>query len=132
MHEVYEKIDSANDIESAVSGLCMEGKLTDPEGQMLVQQINSHLTHSKAAEWFKPGLKVLKENEILLPSGVTRRPDRIIIEDGKAIVIDFKFGEEKAHYLKQVGEYRDLMSMMGYRDIEAYIWYVEKDKIVKA
>jgi predicted Ser/Thr protein kinase len=73
----------------------------------------------------------MKEAEILMPTGNIRRPDRIILVDGKVVIIDFKFGEEKEHYFRQVEEYRDLMSDMGYRQIDAFIWYVEKNKIVK-
>ena len=66
-----------------------------------------------------------------MPSGNIRRPDRIILVDGKAVIIDFKFGEEKELYFRQVEEYRDLMLDMGYKAIDAFIWYVEKNKIVK-
>ena len=48
----------------------------------------------QVADWFMPGNEVLKEAGILLTSGNTRRPDRVILKDGKTIIIDFKFGEE--------------------------------------
>lgn len=35
----------------------------------------------------------MKEAGILLTSGNTRRPDRVIFRDGKTTIIDFKFGE---------------------------------------
>ena len=84
------------------------------------------------SDWFRPGNNVLKESEILLPSGVTRRPDRVIINDGKAVIIDFKFGEENKHYADQVRQYRRLLSEMGYNEIEAFLWYVDKNKIITA
>jgi len=67
-----------------------------------------------------------------LPSGITRRPDRVIIKDGKATIIDFKFGEENSHYLEQVEQYRHLLIEMGFASAEAFIWYVDKNKIVSA
>jgi hypothetical protein len=51
---------------------------------------------------------------------------------GKTTIIDFKFGEENSHYSEQVNKYRNLLLDMGYKDIEAYIWYVDKNKIVSA
>jgi ATP-dependent exoDNAse (exonuclease V) beta subunit len=131
MHEVFEKIDSINDIATAVQNLIMEGKINETDSPGLAGKMNSLLSVSPVSDWFRPGIKVMKEAEILMPSGNTRRPDRIIIVDGKAVIIDFKFGEEKEHYFRQVEEYRDLMGDMGYKDIDAFIWYVEKDKIVQ-
>ncbi|MGD0341949.1 MAG: UvrD-helicase domain-containing protein [Bacteroidales bacterium] len=131
MHEVFEKIDSIDDIEAAVQNLVMEGKIGEADSRGLIGKMKSLLSVSPVSDWFRPGIKVMKEAEILMPSGNTRRPDRIIMADGKAIIIDFKFGEEKKHYFRQVEEYRDLMSDMGYTGIDAFIWYVEKNKIIK-
>jgi hypothetical protein len=74
----------------------------------------------------------MNEAGILLPSGVTRRPDRVIFKNGKTTIIDFKFGEESPHYAEQVDQYSNLLTAMGYEDIDAFIWYVDKNKIVSA
>jgi hypothetical protein len=74
----------------------------------------------------------MKEAGILMPSGNTRRPDRIIFKDGKTIIVDFKFGEENPHYAEQIDQYRRLLADMGHKSIEAFIWYVDKNKIVSA
>jgi predicted Ser/Thr protein kinase len=67
-----------------------------------------------------------------MPSGHTRRPDRIILRDDRTIIIDFKFGEENSRNADQISQYRKLLTDMGYKDIEAYLWYVDKNKIVNA
>jgi hypothetical protein len=131
MHEVFEKINSIDDVEISVQNLVMEGKITDADSQDIIGKMNSLLSASPVSDWFRPGIKVMKEAEILMPSGNTRRPDRIILVDGKAVIIDFKFGEEKELYSRHVEEYRDLMLDMGYKAIDTFIWYVEKNKIVK-
>ena len=70
--------------------------------------------------------------EFFFLGGVTRRPDRVIFRNGKTTIIDFKFGEENPHYAEQVDQYRNLLMDMGYENIEAFIWYVDKNKIVSA
>jgi ATP-dependent helicase/nuclease subunit A len=130
MHSVFESIDSAGDIPSAVNDLVIEGMIPASGADSLAEKLNNLISSSPVSEWFKPGLKVLKESDILLPSGHTRRPDRVIIKDDRAIIIDFKFGEEKRHYADQLKQYMKLLSEMGYRDIEAYLWYVDKNKVV--
>jgi ATP-dependent helicase/nuclease subunit A len=40
------------------------------------------------------------------------------------VVIDFKFtGQPNASHYKQVDEYRNLLIEMGYKNIEAYLYY---------
>jgi len=131
MHEVFEGINTADDIPSAINKLIVEGKIPGSAYEGLEKKLKSLITSPKVAEWFAPGARFFKEAEILLPSGTTRRPDRVIFSHGKAIVIDFKFGEEDRKYIDQALGYRDLLAGMGYENIEAFIWYVDKDKIVE-
>jgi ATP-dependent helicase/nuclease subunit A len=130
MHEVFEGIDTPEDIPMSVRRLVLEGKLSEDESTELEKRVNELVAVPAVADWFISDNKVLKETGILLPEGVTRRPDRIIFKNGKTKIIDFKFGEENNHYLEQVNQYRNLLSKMGYKDIEAYIWYVDKNKII--
>jgi hypothetical protein len=104
--------------------------LSEEESIELENGVKELVAVPAVAEWFNPDNKVLKETGILLPEGVTRRPDRVIFKNGKTTIIDFKFGEENPHYLEQVDLYRNLLSKMGYQDIEAYLWYVDKNKII--
>ena len=132
MHEVFEAINTPADISSAVRKLVLEGKLSDEESTDIERRINDLINRPLVADWFMPGCKVLTEAGILLPAGSTRRPDRVIFKDGKTTIIDFKFGEENTHYTEQIDLYRNLLLDMGYKDIEAYIWYVDKNKIIPA
>ena len=132
MHEVFEGINTTDDINPAVRKLVLEGKLADNESAEIEKRVRETVSMSQVAEWFSPDNKVMKEAGILLPKGVTRRPDRVIFKNGRTTIIDFKFGEENPHYVEQVKQYRDLLADMGYSDIEGFIWYVDKNKIVTA
>jgi len=132
MHEVFEGINTPSDISFAVRKLVLEGKLPEEESAGIEKRVNSLISSPQVAGWFMSGNNVMTEAGILLQSGNTRRPDRVIFKDGKTIIIDFKFGEENPHYAEQVDQYRRLLIDMGYSNIEAFIWYVDKNKIVSA
>jgi ATP-dependent exoDNAse (exonuclease V) beta subunit len=132
MHEVFEGINTPSDISFAVRKLVLEGKLPEEESADIEKRVNSLISSPQVAGWFMSGNNVMTEAGILLQSGNTRRPDRVIFKDGKTIIIDFKFGEENPHYAEQVDQYRCLLIDMGYSNIEAFIWYVDKNKIVSA
>jgi hypothetical protein len=130
MHEAFENIITADDVESSVNKLVAEGKVSSAEKGLLEMKLKDALKNPVACEWFKPGLKIMNEAELLLPGGKMKRPDRVIIDNGKAIIIDFKFGEESSGNLSQVRQYRNLLSEMGYTGCEAYLWYLETNKII--
>jgi ATP-dependent helicase/nuclease subunit A len=132
MHEIFEGIKTPADISNSVRKLVLEGKITETESAEVERRVEYLIGSPRAADWFLPGNEILTEAGILLTSGNTKRPDRVIFKDGKTIIIDFKFGDESPHYAEQVNLYRHLMVEMGYADIDAFIWYVDRNKIVSA
>lgn len=130
IHEAFEGIDTPADIAEVLDILAREGKITDSESLILEKKLSELINSPQVSDWFLPGLKVLKESEILSPSGGIRRPDRVIIEGDKAIVIDYKSGGEHGRHAMQMREYRKLLSEMGYSSIESYLWYIDKNRIV--
>ena len=75
----------------------------------------------------------MNETDIILPHGKIRRPDRVIIYPGSVDIIDYKSGsdfQQKEHE-RQVKEYIDLVSEMGYSNVNGYIWYITNNKIVQ-
>jgi ATP-dependent exoDNAse (exonuclease V) beta subunit len=130
MHEIFEGINVPADISFAIKKLVLEGKLPEEDSAEIENKMNDLIRTPEVEGWFLPGNEVLREAGILLPSGNTKRPDRVIIKDGKAIIIDFKFGEENPKYSEQVDNYRRLLADMGYNNIEAFLWYVDKNLIV--
>jgi len=65
-----------------------------------------------------------------MPDASMRRPDRIIFRDGAATLIDFKFGEESLSHVTQMKRYKSILGDMGYVVRDAFLWYVESDKLV--
>lgn len=134
LHNIFARIETTEDVEKTVTSLQMEGII---ESNEQLTQLKHLLHHAfllpQVKEWFSPKWKKYNECAIVYQDkeGIqTRRPDRVIMKDGKVVIIDFKFGQEKASYKRQVQEYMSLMTAMGYTSIEGYIWYVYANEIV--
>ena len=87
------------------------------------------LAEPEIGRWFAPGLRVLNEQEILVPRQGRYRPDRIVIDGKRATVVDYKFGAERKSHHRQVARYMRFVQEMGYTT-EGYLWYVMQDKVV--
>ncbi len=130
MHEIFEEIITYDDVDAAVRRKVLEGKIPENDEEVMRNKINTLISRPDVKVWFEKGNEVLNEASVLIPRSGTRRPDRIIIRDGKTIIIDFKFGDESPQYLNQIRNYRKILSEMGYTGVEAFLWYVDADKIV--
>jgi predicted RecB family nuclease len=112
--------------------MLLEGRITAAQQVVLQQQLQElrTLLQKEGKEWwFTQPCKVLNEHDILTTTGNTLRPDRVIIHQGTAIIIDYKFGQEhKKQYQEQLRNYALLLQQMGYTT-EAYIVYVAQQKI---
>jgi hypothetical protein len=86
-------------------------------------QIATFFTH----EW-----EVLNEAEIILPNGNIKRPDRVMINGRRTIILDYKFGTRiEPVYEDQVNEYAGLIIEMGYPQVESFLWYVRLGKVIQ-
>ena len=55
--------------------------------------------------------------------GLEYRPDRVVIRDGAAAIIDYKFGAREPAHRRQVMRYAGIFRDMGYSAVSAYLWY---------
>ena len=132
LHGVMERSRTREDIRLAVEQLVIDGLLSSTEATELLAQINNALNNPTAAEWFdKHWQAVHTECEIITPKGEIKRPDRVMIDGNRAVVVDYKFGKRNGEHRKQIVEYKQLIEKMGYSSIEGYIWYVREGKIDK-
>ncbi len=94
---------------------------------------------SNAIHWWDDDNEVLNERSIVKNNPdkdevVVRRPDRVICRpDGTVIVVDFKTGSERPQkHLRQIKEYAELLDQaMRPPRLEAYLWYLDNDELVR-
>ena len=88
--------------------------------------------NNRLLNWFDENWQPLTERELLLPDGSILRPDRVIIQDKKAQVIDYKTGEPREKDNKQVLQYKEVLQKMEYNVTGCWLVYTGKDIIVDA
>jgi hypothetical protein len=66
-----------------------------------------------------------QETDIIDVNGQVYRPDRVVVEDGKVLVIDYKFGRHHSKYERQMKTYSEIFHRMGYAEVTAILWYVQ-------
>jgi len=134
MHKTFQNADTETEIHRAVQAMQEDGILSPYDAAILSQRIDHALSNPTVREWFDGSWeRICREQEIILPhASTTRRPDRVMIRDNRAIVVDYKFGSQEAEKnRKQLREYIQLLREMGYTVCEGYLWYVKLGEIEK-
>lgn len=133
LHTLFSAIETVEDIDSALNRFLFEGVIKSQEQmEKLKKFVSNALSHPQISEWYSGEYRLFNECEIVYKKDralQTRRPDRVMMKKDKVIVLDFKFGKQKPEYAGQIRGYISLLSMMGYSDIQGYLWYVFDNKL---
>ncbi len=135
LHEFFSRLRSTEDIERVLSELVHEGILYD---EIPPEEVRSMLTQAlsnrQVRSWFSPRWTLHNECGIITTEdghAKTLRPDRVMSDGQRTIVVDFKFGRYATEHEQQVRRYMALLRDMGYPQVEGYLWYVSYNKTRK-
>jgi ATP-dependent exoDNAse (exonuclease V) beta subunit len=132
MHRLFSMLTTLDDIGKAVDRLSFEGLISPEEKQEYAGFVKRAIEGSGNKKWFSGDYRAYNECTILLKENgeaTTRRPDKVLVKDKTAIVIDYKFGAPHAGHQKQMNQYVSLMQRMGYENVEGHIWYITEETI---
>lgn len=126
LHDVLAHVVVPEDLDAAVDNACACGELTAEQALKAKELLRARLAEVKSLGWFPDDpSKVMLETDIIDVDGQVYRPDRVVIDNGKVLVIDYKFGQHHSKYEKQMKTYSDIFRRMGYSDVTAVLWYVQ-------
>ena len=84
----------------------------------------------RSHQWFDGTYHSVNETIFITENNEILRPDRVMIKDKKAIIIDYKTGEENEANLRQAKEYKQLLMECGYIETESWLVYTTLKKLV--
>jgi ATP-dependent helicase/nuclease subunit A len=131
VHDVLANVRVASDADKSITRLCHAGLINALEKAELKLKVSKVLALPQVASWFAEHWEVKNERELLLPDGQTMRPDRVIVHNNKALVIDYKTGAREKRHEEQVCRYAEVLEAMGYSPVEKYLLYINELHILK-
>lgn len=129
IHDVFKNIKTISDVDIALQQMVTEGRINSTEKDNLKTRIDLLLIKPEVQEWFNDTWIIKAEQAILIPDGKIKRPDRVMVKDNRAVVIDYKSGSKQPEHEEQVKEYVALLNEMGYSDVEGYLWYLHSNEL---
>ena len=135
MHSVMERVWRREDLHASVTRLHRHGLLSKEKAEEIERFLAARMLEPEVRGWFDGAVKAINERSIIGGKGSPRRPDRVMLmPDGRAIVVDYKFGgiTSQKKYSRQVRDYVERLKRTGkFTAVEGYLWYVRENIIEK-
>ncbi|MCC7159124.1 MAG: UvrD-helicase domain-containing protein, partial [Ignavibacteria bacterium] len=131
IHKALSLINNASKeaIIRAIDMIIVLGLITVEQKDKLYEELKIIFSIEKVRSWFSPKFIIMNERDIILPGGNIYRPDKVIIDEDKAIVVDYKTGSRKNEHTDQIKMYGKILEDMGFKVIEMNLFYVNDLKI---
>jgi len=133
IHELISKVSDESEIESAIHYILT--RENNPELSIQVESVKTELQDILSLlndkGWNYKSFNVLNEVEFCDSYGVIHRPDRVLLKNDSAIILDFKTGSISEKYNQQVITYCSLLTEMGVKDVKGYLVYTKTKEIIE-
>lgn len=134
IHELISKISDESEIENAIHYVIT--RENNPELNDQVTRIKTELIDTLALlndnGWNNKSFNVLNEVEFCDSNGVIHRPDRVLIKNDIAIILDFKTGSASEKYNQQIKTYCGLLNEIGIKEVKGYLVYTKTKEVIEA
>ena len=127
IHFILGAIHTAEDLERAMQLALQKGLIKEQEVNEIKEVVKKVIYHKDLSQFYTQDFEVLNERDLLMADGSTQRPDRVVIKDNHATIIDYKTGERNNHYHQQVNAYAHSFSNMGYTIDHKIIVYINTE-----
>ncbi len=125
IHYILGQIETEIDLEKALVGAIRNGDIANDEVDEIRTKINEVIRHPLLHTYYKEGITVLNEKEILTKEGNILRPDRLVLLNNKTVILDYKTGGVKLAHREQLFAYAKALQEMGLVVEQKIIVYLE-------
>jgi CRISPR/Cas system-associated exonuclease Cas4 (RecB family) len=130
IHDILAAAQGLEDALRLVKEYTFDGRWEADIAAQITLKLEQLFALPQVKAWFDPDFPTLTEQGILVPGGVQKRPDRILITKEAALVIDFKTGVKRDSHVVQVKEYMTLVQTLTQLPVKGYLCYLEPTEII--
>lgn len=132
LHKILETLSVKDNLDKLIAEKVQEGLIRESEREEIRAAVGDILLQDEIKQWFDTAKSIISEKDLIIDSGIVKRPDKLFIFDDRAVLLDFKFGEQNKKYINDIRSYRDNLIKMGeFKQVEAYLWYAQDRKLQK-
>lgn len=132
IHDILGRIRDASQLQIVLTEAQREGRFQEDEYSSIEKLIQEVISHPQLLTAFDSESIIWIERDIMLPNGTIIRPDRVVITNDQALLIDFKTGSPQKKDEIQIVSYADTLTDMGYTVVARHLVYIGSTLEVKS
>jgi ATP-dependent exoDNAse (exonuclease V) beta subunit len=125
IHDIMEKIHHHDDIPKALNQLFITGLIDQEEMDYLKDKITSIISHPTISQWYTKNLSAKNECGMYDKNGRFYRADRVVFDENKVVVIDYKTGLPAPEHSQQINKYADIIGEMGNSTVMKFLVFID-------
>lgn len=127
IHALMARIHTPADVAPALNALIRTGAIDRGMAEGLRKAALGVVTHPQLTPYFRDALSGRNECELYTADGTVLRPDRIVLHEKSATLIDYKTGRPDAAYPEQLLQYARALASMDYSVENKIIVYINQE-----
>lgn len=128
IHEIMSFVKSKSDVDVAVEKSVENGLIHVEQKEKVSETILKVVNHALLESFFAQGDEVLNEQTIIQKEGRIIKPDRIVIDRNKEVLLlDYKTGAYQAKYQKQLEEYQQAIELMDLKVVQKALVFIGQE-----
>ncbi|WP_405400378.1 UvrD-helicase domain-containing protein [Maribacter sp. Asnod2-G09] len=127
IHYILGAIFTTADLDRAVQMALQKGLIKEQEVNGIKEIVKKVIFHKDLTQFYQNDVEVLNERDLLMADGTVQRPDRVVLKNNHATIIDYKTGEQNPKYHHQINTYAQSFSNMGYTMDHKIIVYINTE-----
>lgn len=131
VHKILSEIVYIEDIPTVLNKFLLKGVINEEELKAIQKDLEVVFKIEGVQSLFTTYDEVKNEASILLPTGESYQPDRVVLRKDETIIVDYKTGEQELSHSKQIQNYKARLTEMGYQNLSCYLLYLKDRVLVK-
>lgn len=128
LHQTLQWIKYQGEEEKAVEKVAQQAMLSQTEKESLLQKVKRIVYHEELGTYFTSDKTVINERRLLKNGEHIHIPDRLVLVNGAATIIDYKTGQAMPKHHEQINAYASLLEEVGIAVSEKILFYTETMK----
>lgn len=124
LHEIMAFIQTKDDVDLAIQKATELGLITFSQNAIFKETIEKIVHHEELISFFDADAKVFNEQNIIKKATKNSKPDRVVIKDNVAYLLDYKTGEKHNKHKAQLEEYELALQEMKYTVAKKALIYI--------
>ena len=128
LHAYLAMLKIKEDVDHIKSLILQDMQLEEKESRILLRVLDN-LSHPNYQDVLFGNKNAIVKTEVELLDSVARsfRIDRLVMDNHRIILIDFKTGNKEASHMKQITNYIALLHQTGFTSVIAYLIYINME-----